>query len=85
MTEHAEVMGANGIGIVKRVDGAIDFAEKLLATNPTYVKANPQVAERIKKIKEQDRHYLAHEYFNRDWQPMHFASMAEWLAPAKID
>lgn len=85
MTEHAEVMGANGIGIVKRVDGAIDFAEKLLATNPTYVKANPQVAERIKKIKEQDRHDLAHEYFNRDWQPMHFASMAEWLAPAKID
>jgi len=42
------------------------------------------VSERIKKIKEQNRNYLAHEYFNRDWLPMSFARMAEWLAPAKL-
>jgi PAS domain-containing protein len=42
------------------------------------------VAERIKQLKGQNRHYLAHEYFNRDWHPMHFATMAEWLAPAKL-
>lgn len=84
MTEHAEVLGAEGRGIVSRIDGAIDFADKLLATNPTFARANPQVAERVKKLKEQNRHYLAHEYFNRDWHPMHFATMAEWLAPAKL-
>jgi hypothetical protein len=27
---------------------------------------------------------LAHEYFNRDWHPMHFGTMAEWLEPAKL-
>ncbi len=85
MTEHAERLGASGSGIVKRVDGALEFAEKLLASNPSYAKANPNVLERLKKVKEQDRHYLAHEYFNRDWQPMHFATMAQWLEPAKID
>ena len=85
MTEHAKVMSANGAGIVKRVDGALEFAEKLLASNPLYARANPQVAERFKKVKAQDRHYLAHEYFNRDWQPMHFATMAQWLSPAKLD
>lgn len=84
LTEHSEVMGAPGHGIVPRIDAAIAFAEKLLATNPTYAKANPQVAERIKMIKGQDRNYVAHEYFNRDWKPMSFAGMGDWLAPAKL-
>lgn len=85
MTEHARIIGAEGHGIVSRIDGALDFTEKLLATNPTYARANPQIGDRIKKIKEQNRHYLAHEYFNQDWHPMHFATMAEWLEPAKLN
>ena len=84
MTEHAEVLGSEGRGIVSRIDGAMDFAEKLLATNPLFSIANPHVAERLKKMKEHSRHYLAHEYFNRDWHPMHFATMAQWLEPAKV-
>ncbi len=84
MTEHAEVLGAEGKGIVSRIDGAIDFAEKLLATNPIFSRANPLVGERLSKMKEHSRHYLAHEYFNRDWHPMHFATMAQWLEPAKL-
>lgn len=84
MTEHAQVLGSTGGGIVRRIDGAIDFAEKLLQTNPLFLRANPLVGERIKKIKEQNRHYVAHEYFNRDWHPMHFGQMAQWLAPAKV-
>jgi SAM-dependent methyltransferase len=84
MTEHAEVLGAEGKGIVSRIDGAIDFAEKLLATNPIFSRANPLVGERLSKMKEHSRHYLAHEYFNRDWHPMHFATMAKWLEPAKL-
>ena len=85
MTEHAQIIGAEGLGIVNRIDGAIDFADKLLATNPTYSRANSLVADRLAKIKDQNRHYLAHEYFNRDWHPMHFATMAEWLEPAKVN
>ena len=84
LTEHGEVMGAAGHGIVSRIDAALAFADKLLATNPAYAHVNPQVPERLKKIKGQDRNYLAHEYFNRDWHPMPFSRMAEWLAPAKL-
>lgn len=85
MTQHAEVVGSSASGIISRVDGAIEFAEKLLETNPGYLKANPQVSDRIKKLKDQSRHYLAHEYFNRDWEPMHFSTMADWLGNAKLD
>lgn len=84
MTEHAEIIGAEGHGIINRINGALEFVDKLLATNPTFVRANPQITERIARIKDQNRHYLAHEYFNRDWHPMHFSTMAAWLGPAKL-
>ena len=85
MTEHASVMGAPGKGVVSRVDGALEFAQKLLDTNPLFARANPSVGDRLKKVAAQDRHYLAHEYFNKDWHPMHFATMSDWLGSAKID
>lgn len=84
LTEHASTIGAEGHGIISRINGALEFAEKLLATNPMYAAANPQIAERIRGLSGQNRHYLAHEYFNRDWHPMHFATMADWLIPAKL-
>lgn len=84
LTEHAEVLGSDGAGIVSRIDSALAFVDQLLAANPAYAQANPQVTERIQKIKEQNRHYVAHEYFNRDWEPMAFAQMARWMAPAKV-
>lgn len=84
MTEHAEVISSNGAGIVKRIDSALDFTEKLIATNPLFSRANPHVAEKIKQIKGQNRHYLAHEYFNRDWYPMHFATMEKYMESAKL-
>ena len=84
MTQHAELMGAPAEGIVNRIDGALAFTDQLLATNPLYSRVNPQAISRFEKIKEQNRQYLAHEYFNRDWHPMHFATMAKWLEPAKL-
>lgn len=84
MARHAETLGVSGSGIVQRIDGALDFVERLMAVNPGYARANPAVPDRLKQVKAQNRHYLAHEYFNRDWHPMHFATVAEWLAPAKL-
>jgi SAM-dependent methyltransferase len=84
MTQHAEILGAEGRGRVSRINDAIGFAEKLLATNPAFARANPLVADRLKALANHNRQYLAHEYFNRDWHPMHFGSMAEWLEPAKV-
>jgi hypothetical protein len=84
LTEHASVLGSAGIGVVNRVNGALEFAQKLLDTNPRYARSNPSVVDRLKKVAEQNRQYLAHEYFNKDWQPMHFATMNKCLSDAKI-
>jgi SAM-dependent methyltransferase len=83
--EHAAVMGSPGQGRVARVDAALAFAEKLLAVNPAFTRANPAIPDRLKKVNSFNRNYLAHEYFNRDWQPMSFARMAQWLGPAKLN
>ena len=85
LTEHANTLGAPGQGIVGRIDAALAFTDKLFAANPAYARANPLVAERVAKLKEQNRNYLAHEYFNRDWLPMPFSRMAQWLTPTKLE
>ena len=84
LSQHAEVLNSAGRGTVNRVDDAVKFAQELLAVNPIYSLANPQVSERLKKLKDMNRHYLAHEYFNMHWHPMHFSTMAGLLENAKI-
>ena len=85
LTEHASTLGAPGQGIVGRIDAALAFSDKLFAANPAFARANPLVADRVAKLKEQNRNYLAHEYFNRDWLPMPFSRMAQWLLPTKLE
>ncbi|MFA9215939.1 MAG: methyltransferase regulatory domain-containing protein [Sphingomonadaceae bacterium] len=85
LTQHSEVMSAPAQGIVTRIDSALDFANKLMSANPKFAQANPLVADRLTELKGQNRNYLAHEYFNRDWLPMPFSRMAEWLSPTKLN
>ena len=84
MVRHAEAMEGAGRGLAPRIDAAIAFAERLVAVSPSFTNANPQTAERLKRIRGEDRHYVAHEYFNRDWRPMHFGEAADLLAAAKL-
>lgn len=84
LMEHSEVMSAPGAGTLTRVDEAIEFAGKLIETNPEFCKANPQIKGRIEKMRTDNKHYVAHEYFNGDWEPMGFSKMAKWLSPAKL-
>jgi hypothetical protein len=84
LAQHAGTMGASGHGLIARIDAAVDFAQQLMALNPVFAIANPTIAERLATIKGHDRHYLAHEYFNRDWQTVSFSEMARGLASAKL-
>lgn len=84
LVEHANRAGSEGTPIAERIDEAIRFLDRLLAANPGFARDNPGTVESFKAMREDDRHYLAHEFFNRDWQPMHFATVARWLAPADV-
>ncbi len=84
LTAHAASQGGEGRGIVSQIEGALAFGKDLLALNPRYSSTDPSIAKRFEQLGSQNRNYLAHEYFNRDWDPMHFSTMAEWLDPAKL-
>lgn len=82
--EYSEAMSGPGQGRVARIDASLAFVERLFALNPRYAAANPLVVDRLKKIAVQDRNYVAHEFFNRDWEPMSYAKFSNWLSPAKV-
>ena len=71
--------------VAKRIDAALRFSGALLQAYPLFARAATGVEDRLKLISGQSRDYLAHEYFNRDWNCMFFTDVADALAAAKLD
>jgi SAM-dependent methyltransferase len=84
MFEHASMLGSQGEATINRVNNAMAFANKVVSVDPLLLQAAPKVKEQLLRMQSHDRHYIAHEYFNRDWQPMHFSEVAQLLASAKL-
>lgn len=84
MTQHAELAGSEAAGIVNKIDGALAFAQQVVDSGALYFQANPAIAQRLKGIADQNRNYLAHEYFNLDWDIMAFSDVARMLDDAKL-
>lgn len=82
---HNEVLGNSNQGIIKNIEKAIDYVVELNNIEPKYFKNNPDSVQRLLKIKNQDKNYLAHEYFNSDWRPFYFSEVHESLKECKLD
>lgn len=85
LMQHTQVMGAKGMGVVNKIDGSLDFAMEFLKCKPKYTSIATSMSKKIEDMKGEDRHYLAHEYFNADWHISYFSEVAEKLAAAKLD
>jgi SAM-dependent methyltransferase len=72
-------------GTGHRIESALKFSRELLAAGPVFARVTSGIDERLRKISGQNRDYLAHEYFNRDWNCMYFIDVADALAEAKLD
>lgn len=84
LVEHAEAAGGQGAGIVDHVAAAMDFVARLLATGPALMRDIPGLAGMVAALERQGASALAHELFNRDWQPMFFSTVARRLGPIGI-
>jgi SAM-dependent methyltransferase len=85
MMQHFNTMSAKGHGIISRVEDSFIFINRLLATEPGFMQAAPNIARRLEHMKKRSAKYLTHEFFNRDWDPMYFAEMAKQLEVAKVE
>jgi len=81
---HSARLAAPRASAAARADEAINFVAQLLETNTKFQAANPIVAQRFEQMKGMDRAYIAHEYLNRDWTPMYYSDMEDWLEPGKL-
>lgn len=84
LVEYAHSQIGAGVPTTERVQSAVGFVERLIETQPLVLHALPQLKERLAKLKSMDPAYVAHEYFNRDWQPMTFTQVAGYLGAAKL-
>ena len=79
-----EVIGKNGARLPK-VDQALTLLQQLKDGGAQYFSANPAVAPRLDKIRDQNRNYLLHEYFNDDWELLYHADVAAEMGAAKLN
>lgn len=85
MALHAELAGTALPGMQAQIDAARTFAQSLQECGAKYFDAHTSLKRRMESLPGDTHAYLAHEYFNRDWQPMDFAEVAGALAEAKLD
>lgn len=84
LTQYETLVSSHAQGITARVTGALDFFDQFLALQPKFIQANPLIENRYKLLRNQNPNYLAHEYFNKDWHPIPFSEMHDWLDTAKL-
>lgn len=81
LVDHA----AQGTGPLEdRIDAALGFARQLEHAGANFFRDNPSASARLQSAGGMSRNYLAHELFNVDWTPFHFADMASSLSQAKV-
>ena len=68
-----------------KIDKALEFLKEALSAEPLYNIANPMLVKKIKQISEKSKKYLAHEYFNKDWNSIHFGRLSSTLQSVKLD
>ncbi len=84
MADHLAVATAPADGMGSRIDASLAFIDQVLAANPAFAASAADLSQRVSALKTLDKGYLAHEYFNRSWQPMYFSEVAEWMSRAKL-
>lgn len=84
MARHMEFAGTDNAGPVSKIDDALRYLRKVADAGAFYFQANPSLVQHVDNMERQSRNYLAHEYFNREWNVAHFSEVAERMHGAKL-
>lgn len=84
LAEHDKMMTSPAQNKANSAKTAVAFGQEVINLSTLLTNDTPSIKTRMDNLANQNPHYLAHEYLNRDWQPMYFADMAKWLASAKL-
>lgn len=86
MLHYADTSVATSAPIVDKLNAAMHEVEQMRAIPaPLSLLQQPLVEARLQQMRLQDPNHLVHEYFNRDWQPMMFPTVAARMQAIKLD
>lgn len=71
--------------LAERIDAALRDVAMRLARDPSFQDAHPGIEAELRAIRGKRVAYLAHEFFNRDWAPMHPGEVASMLRSAGLE
>lgn len=81
LTDHA---GRGAGPMPPRIEAALRFATNVAQSDAGYFRRNAEATARLDQMKTMSGNYLAHEYFNRDWEPFYLEDVATALDAAKL-
>jgi SAM-dependent methyltransferase len=82
---HAEQVSSPLLGAPEKLDAALAFMRSLSDGGSRLFHQHGESRALLDRVSALSRRYLAHEYLNRDWQPMGFAEVAELASEAKLE
>ena len=68
-----------------RVADTLESMDKLSKLDPRYFLSNPTGKKKLEELSDQNKSYVAHEYFNRDWKAMNFSDVSNILGNSKTE
>lgn len=84
LAQHNSMMASPASNRADNAKLAVEFGKQVIELSHSLNSTTPFLASRIAQLETMSPNYLAHEYLNKDWHPMYFAQMAQWLGDAKL-
>lgn len=85
LTMSDDFAGLSGTATSLKIPDVLQTVSEIIALNPYYVRMNPVLADTVKELADGNANHLAHEYFDRDWQPFYFSDAAREFSKAGLN
>jgi len=63
----------------------LDQLDRMIEANAAFFRRNPEMAARVRRLRQADARYVAHEYLNQHWRPAMFAEVADAMSAIKCE
>ncbi len=84
LKRHTTQFGGDAVELGSRIDSAFEFTSELFGIDSQFTQTSEGLFKRFGNFKKQDKNYLAHEFFNKDWVPQYFSEVANSLEHSKV-
>lgn len=83
-SQHYHLLSSSEQNVEINIKKALQKTTEVLNKSQLLLGQATSLKERAESLNDSSVNYLAHEYLNKDWHPMYFADMMDFLKEAKL-